>query len=547
MFISNAAPRFSSSFVSTIREPALIVVLVFCALLRIAFYFCFDLTFDANANMWQMQDVAWLRDAPLEAIYLMHMQPPLLNALYAVALHLPAGMGPVFLQVFFLVASVLMVAMLYGQLRRFGSSQSVAGTLAGLFGVLPQTLLYENIFGYQHFEAALILAASLLASVYLARGLFAAFAGFAACIVALSLLRSQYHIGWVFIVLLALMIVASRRFSWRWSHAAAALVAVAIASSVYVKNYAVFGMFGVSSWFGMTTAQMVTPFMPGDKEDFADLQHDVEERTRRGEFSPAMAGVIARRSVWDGWTLAAHDCSANPREKPELCALRRSSGMENFNHKEILKYSPELGNDAFHLLRTYPTLYVDHLLASVLTTLGTPSWDYRDLAKRLDEYTGLWNRVIGYTPGWALEQTGVAGRWWRSLAGLLAAASLVLMIALVSAVGFIFIEAVREVCRYWRGCDNTPIWMFPALTLLLVLSVPHLINGVETQRIRYTVEPVLYLGLIECVTRVLRVRTALMPMRPVFQWAVTRLRPFPTPLAALTKFQLPQKDPEQHR
>jgi hypothetical protein len=543
VFTSVAPSRLPSSPVSTIREPALMGALIFCALLRVAFYLRFGLAFDANANMWQMQDVVWLRDSPFEAIYLMHMQPPLLNALYATALQLPVGAAPIFLQFLFVVASAVMVILIYGQLRHFGSRPAIAGTLAGLFGILPQTLLYENVFGYQHFEAALILAASLAASAYLVRGRLAAFTAFAGCITTLALLRSQYHIGWVAFVLVAVLILASRRFGWRLSHAAAALAALATVTSVYLKNYAVFGAFSASSWFGMTTAQMVTPFMPGDNEDFPDLQRDVAERTRRGEFSPAMAGVVARKNVWDGWIVTARDCSANSDKKPELCALRRSSGMENFNHEKILKYSPDLGKDAFHLLRLYPSLYLDHLLASVLTTLGTPSWDYRDLPKRLEHYTSLWNGLLGYTSGQALEQTGGAGRWWRSLANLFAAASLPLMIAIVLATAIIFSRASREVCAYWRGQSQAVFWLFPALALLLAFSVPHLINGVETQRIRYTVEPVLYLALIECVGVVVTISaSALAPLRSVFQRVLAHLPPLLTPFSAAVAKRSPTKD-----
>jgi hypothetical protein len=121
VFTSVAPSRLPSSPVSTIREPALMGALTFCALLRVAFYLRFGLAFDANANMWQMQDVVWLRDSPFEAIYLMHMQPPLLNALYATALQLPVGAAPIFLQFLFVVASAVMVILIYGQLRHFGS------------------------------------------------------------------------------------------------------------------------------------------------------------------------------------------------------------------------------------------------------------------------------------------------------------------------------------------------------------------------------------------------------------------------------------------
>ena len=44
------------------------------------------------------------------------------------------------------------------------------------------------------------------------------------------------------------------------------------------------------------------------------------------------------------------------------------------------------------------------------------------------------------------------------------------------------------------------------LVILLFVSVPNLINGVEAQRIRYSVEPLIYLGFIVCSMRLLRRR-----------------------------------------
>lgn len=455
--------RIAPSGFSALAEPGLFVAIGLCIGVRVAFFLVYHLSFDANANMWQMQDVAWLRDRPVEAIYLMHMQPPLLNALYAVALQLPGKLGSIFLNALFLAASGAMIFLIYRHLRWSGLSPSLAAGLAGLFGVLPQTLLYENVFGYQHFEALLLLAAALLAGSYLDRGRLSAYAGFAGCVAALALLRSQYHVGWVLLVLLSIGALAARRFGWRWRHAATALAAVALVGGVYLKNYALFGTFSVSSWMGMTTAQMLTPFMAGDTADFPDLQRDIAARVQHGEFSPQMATAVARRNVWYGWLDSARDCETGPRPQPELCQLHRPSGMENFNHDEVLTYSPALGRDAFHLLRLYPVLYIDHLSASIITTLGTPSWDYRDLARRLGSYVDVWNALIGYTPGRALDQTGGTGNWVRSLGQLLTAGSVPLMIALVLVTGMVFTRAVREArfyckARRRRRSGSSPRW-----------------------------------------------------------------------------------------
>ncbi len=506
-------------------ELALAWTVALCIVLRVLFHHWYNLSFDANANFWQMQDVAWLRRAPLEAIYLMRVQPPLLNALYAVSLKFPGELGSLFLHFLFTAVSVLIVTLLYVELRRFGHRPLAAGLMAGLFGILPQTLLYENVFGYQHLEAELLLAAAYFSSRFLVSGRPGTYAGFAASLAILALLRSQCHLGWIILVLFVVAALRARLSEWNWRTIAIGLAASTMVAGVYVKNGVEFGTFSASSWFGMTTAQMVTPFMSGDREDFPDVVRDIGLRTQRGEFSPAMTGAVARGSVWYGWINTARGCAEDADKRPVLCEIRRPSGMENFNHRSLPSYSAQLGKDTVHLLLLYPALYVDHLLASIITTMGTPSWEYHDLPKRLHDYTAWWNGLMLYSQGHALDDTGGTGNWLRTLFGLLTSASLPTAVIVVVSTYVIFSRGIRQAVDCWHSRRADGSWIFPALVLLLVFSVPHIINGVETQRIRYTVEPILFLAFVEGVRSAARATagalSTLSPRRVA--WAVVPL------------------------
>jgi drug/metabolite transporter superfamily protein YnfA len=59
----------------------------------------------------------------------------------------------------------------------------------------------------------------------------------------------------------------------------------------------------------------------------------------------------------------------------------------------------------------------------------------------------------------------------------------------------IFIRGTFDAWGYWRRRRATADWFFPALVLVLFVVVPNLLNGVETQRIRYSVEPLLFIAL----------------------------------------------------
>lgn len=472
------------------------LALVFCLALRIAFHRYYHLSFDPSVGIWQMLDVEWLRAAPIESIYLMHMQPPLLNALYAASLRLPDGGGAEFLELVFLAASMCIVALLYALLRQSRLKPIAAAMLAALFGVLPQTLLYENVYAYQHLEAALLLAATLLASRYLAGGRLSSFAAFSACLVTLALLRSLYHVGWIVFALFAVCIFASRRYGWDRRVLAVAMASVAIVTGMYVKNLAEFGVFSASSWDGMASVHMAAPDMPGDQEKFPGIYSDVRARAKRGEFSPSMTEMLAASDVWNGWMAAARDCLESEEKRTVLCKVKKSNGEYNFNHISIINYSRDLRRDSVRLLHLYPSLYVNHVLSSVVTMLGTPAWDYRDLAPRLKDYTDLWNRLMLYEPGHAMAAGRTGVHWWDSTVNRLASASIPTMVLVVFGALVVLVRGVGEASGYWRRQRQSADWLFPTLVLLLVFSVPNLINGVETQRIRYTIEAILYLAVI---------------------------------------------------
>jgi hypothetical protein len=89
--------------------------------------------------------------------------------------------------------------------------------------------------------------------------------------------------------------------------------------------------------------------------------------------------------------------------------------------------------------------------------------------------------------------------------------SLPCAILVLSSILIIFYTAARELVCYWRGRVNQADWVFPAMVLALFLVVPNLVNGLETERMRYTLEPVMLValcyGLAQLISR-LRGRSA---------------------------------------
>lgn len=477
-----------------VREPPLGLAVAFCLGVRVAFHYLYGLAYDFDAGWWQMLDPELIRTAPLQSIYLMHMQPPLLNMLYAAAVALPGRLGFVLLHLLFVGGSLAMVTMLYAFIRRFGARPWTAGAGAALFGVLPQVLLYENLFFYAQLEAVLVLAAAAFAAAWFERRRLAPFVGLAACLVVLGMLRSLFHLGWVALVLVGACVLASRHRDWDRRAIAVAAGSILVVASVYVKNLAEFGIFSTSSWDGISLMSMAMPLRIGDERKFTPALADIRRRAERGELSPATAEALEQGDVWWGWLGTAKDCTAGRERREVLCAIVDSHGEPNFNHIAIVGYSRALTRDAGHVLRLHPRVYLDHVGSSLLTFLGTPSWDFQDMPFKLAAYTSAWNRLLLYESVRTSHGTGrVPTAWWESVANRLAASSLPLLFLVVAGSSFIVFAGIGDAVGYWRGTRPTADWVLPMLVLVLFVSVPNLINGVETQRIRYSIEPLIYL------------------------------------------------------
>lgn len=478
-----------------LREPFFWLTIAACLAGRFALHSSHSFPFVIPSRFWQLLDAEWLRQDPLQSIYLMHMQPPLLNVLYALSLAMPGDLGPIFLQALFLASSVTMVTIVYFFLRRFGYGAAIAAAATLLFGMMPQVLVYENLFFYSHLEATLVLCAMFFASRYLTHRYIASFIGFAACLVTLAFLRSLFHIGWVAFVLLTIWGVASYRHGRQARVLVVVVVSTAAVATIYVKNFREFGIFSASSWQGVLLAHMLMPALPGDTAKFPEVVEDLQARAARGEFSKAMPrAAMMGTDLISGWVASAQGCDG-AEKRPILCAVRQSHGGINYNHVAMVEYSAELGRDAPQLLRLYPGLYAHHVASSVITFLGIPAWDYLLLQPLPKAYMNVWNGLLLYDPGRVHVRNSSDSVVWASMRSRLAAVSLPLIALVLGGLAIALWRAGADFVGYGRAQQGSGDWMFPALVLVLFVLLPNLVNGIEAQRIRYSIEPILFLAL----------------------------------------------------
>lgn len=487
------------SFGEMTRDRSLLAALLACGSLRLIMYLQHGFVFDILPYQWQLIDLEALRLHPLESINALHAQPPLLNILLAIALMFPSpGMGEAFLHIIFLGATAAMIAVVFHFLRCFGYGSISSGIGAALFGVLPQVLVYEHWFFYPHLEAALLLGAMYYASRYVSARATSAFIGLAICLVSLGLLRALFHLGWIIVVLAIIWIAGGARHrSGRWRDGGIAIAAATLVLALYAKNYGQFGFFSPSSWPGIGMANIMLPLQPDDRiknpEDFADFR----ARLARGKFSEAMRRLAENDLPWTGWARTAIDCDGSGDVPAALCAVHKQAGGHlNLNHASFVAYSKELGADALSGVSHYWRRYLRQVASNYLAFFGLPSWENTYAPKAISRaYLDTWSGMALYDRQSVGSSTVVGATGLDWLMRRIAAASIIHLILIPIAILIVLLLTARE-CRQLIRRQQVDIdWILPVLAVALFLTVPHWVNAGETHRMRYSIEPIIFLAL----------------------------------------------------
>ncbi len=130
-----------------------------------------------------------------------------------------------------------------------------------------------------------------------------------------------------------------------------------------------------------------------------------------------------------------------------------------------------------------------------MTFFGTPSWSYTKSGPVLKAYGTAWDRLLMFEPDRAFSPERSHDTGLALLASRFLSASLPLCALVLGGTIFIVVRGIVEGVGYLRGRRCTADWVFPVLVVALFLMLPNVINGTETDRIRYSIEPLLLLAL----------------------------------------------------
>jgi hypothetical protein len=297
----------------------------------------------------QLLDPLLLRERLLESLVHLHSQPPLYNLLTGVALKLsPSDPGQLLGRVF-LAASLITCLVLASALHRLGLGRWLASLLALAFVVSPPFLLYENWYFYPHLSLMLLTCAgySLLRSDgrpsrWLTIGFW--------LLAGLVWLRSLFH-PLYFVAVEAVVILLARPVERRRILLSAA-VPLVLVLGLALKNFALFGFFGTSSWGGNSFHRMFTETL--EREVLTEL-------VERGAISPlSLEWEFERPEVY----LEVLDIEPRERGIPALDTTRKTLAGQNpvnYNHWVYPIASREYMGNAMWLLKYHPDAYLRSL------------------------------------------------------------------------------------------------------------------------------------------------------------------------------------------
>lgn len=348
-------------------------MLVAFALTRLALR-ATGLRFHLDLGWMFLSDPAALAQRLFETVFYFHAFAPGTNLLTGVLLKIaPDHLQTAAAAVFFGSGYLLFVS-LFHLGRAVGLRSRPALLLSLSFSLVPASIYFENLYLYTHLCTSLLCAAAVLFGRALRMGTWRAWFAFYLPCAVLGWLYTTFHLAWFCMMAGAGVLLAAR--GTRHHVLLAALGPGLLLASLYLKNYAVFGVFGATTWGGANLTLATTHRMPPALRD---------QWIRGGKLSPyAAISVFAPpeqylrffpRDLHYPWP------GSNELKRP-------SNGEPNYNHGLFLEVNRQRREDSVTLIRARPLDYVGTVLGKNLPALFSSSthWHPRDNSPRAPHF-----------------------------------------------------------------------------------------------------------------------------------------------------------------
>lgn len=291
--------------------------------------------------LWQSLGINFLKTDPWGSLAVLHTQPPLLNALYAVDLALTPT-SHAFLLAINILAVVATIAMLTTGILSATTSVTASAVGGVGYALLPGTVLYSlNV--YNTTITASFAMLSVWPLSWALKRPMPAIALSACGALGLVLTRSSFVWPAMVIWCVALMWWITRHLGWRWTIAAGAFTPLMLALLVQLHYTVSFGIPFMSSWSGQNVAKALQT--SGQLTVSPEPETVLTDNVCQGEiFRAWQSGDL---NIWDpGGALRQRGCrDLPPFERRGIAAwdepLKPGSTEMNFNEGRALVASAQ--------------------------------------------------------------------------------------------------------------------------------------------------------------------------------------------------------------
>ena len=427
---------------------------------------------------FQFIDIELMKHRLMESLYYDHVQPPLHNLMTgSVVKAFPQSYGTA-LHVLFMAMGLASALLLFQLMRDLGTPTAVAAVLTIVFITSPGCVLFENYPMYEYPMMLLILGQCVALTRLLERPRFATAAFFFSLLAALALVRATYHL--YYLIAVAAFIAWFTRNA-RLVVAAATLPFLAVLA-IYVKNLAVFGFFGASSWMGNNMPTITTHNLTAE---------ECSALVQEGKLDPF--GCVdggQPPDVYRRWVPGLAKTGI-----PLLDDEWKSTGAPNMHHAILLKTGPLYLKAARQSLRYAPGAYLRSLGIAWFCYFRPPS-DFFQFEQNRAHIQGL-ERVYDLILFGELRQA--SGKELRAIraregtAALFAYTGVLLIVSIPAILIGAFAAAWRDF-HAGKNRNRAVLILFVLAQILLVMVIFNFLSSFENNRYRFPTDA-LYVAL----------------------------------------------------
>jgi len=299
----------------------------------------------------QLLDPYLLSHRLLESIFYLHAQPPLFNVLTGLALKLAGEDVGVLLWALYLCVAFAILVLFIRTLTRLAVPTWMAMAVSLAFCCAPPFVLYENWYFYPLLELLSLQVAAY--ALVRAEGRPGRWLGTALwTLAALVWFRSLYHPVYFLLAVAAVVGLAAKNDRRAvLSRALGPSLAVAL---LVLKNVALFGLWGTSSWGPNSLHKVMQPFVDKPAHEAMIQAEELTPISNVWEFSPG-AVYVERLGLPD----EHHGIPAlDDLEKREGNPITRRNRV-NYNHWSYLHAARAYLHDTRILVRRFPEAYFE--------------------------------------------------------------------------------------------------------------------------------------------------------------------------------------------